>query len=106
MAVPLASSASASRSLRMTCSGEWRMRLIESPPALSGENDSHIGWTSLRGAGEFLYVSRPGGAGNVQKPGCTTYDRPSRPIRVHLKWAIDCAKSSSNRTAGGHYHLE
>jgi hypothetical protein len=27
------------------------MRFIESPPALKGENDSHIGWTSLRGAG-------------------------------------------------------
>src|SRR3954468_14356191 len=51
MAVPLASSASASRSLRMICSGEWRIRFIGSPPALSGENDSHIGWTSLRGAG-------------------------------------------------------
>src|SRR4051812_34518828 len=52
-AVPLASSASASRSLRMICSGEWRMRFIESPPALPGENDSHIGWTSLWGAGQF-----------------------------------------------------
>src|SRR3954447_8080661 len=51
-AVPLASSASASRSLRMICSGEWRMRFIGSPPALSGENDSHIGWTSLWGAGQ------------------------------------------------------
>src|SRR3954451_3088244 len=51
MAVPLASSASASRSLRMICSGEWRMRFIGSPPALAGENDSHIGWTSLGGAG-------------------------------------------------------
>src|SRR4028118_2417645 len=60
MAPPSASSASASRSLRMICSGEWRMRFIESPPALKGENDSHIGWTSLRGAGheevaEFEY---------------------------------------------------
>src|SRR6185437_10438736 len=54
MGVPLASSESASRSLRMICSGEWRMRFIESPPALRGENDSHIGWTSLRGAGHRL----------------------------------------------------
>src|SRR6478672_8924763 len=54
MAVPLASSASASRSLRMICSGEWRMRFIGSPPALTGENDSHIGWISLRGAGHRL----------------------------------------------------
>src|SRR3954467_954098 len=52
MGVPLASSTSASRSLRMICSGEWRMRFIGSPPALKGENDSHIGWISLRGAGE------------------------------------------------------
>src|SRR6185312_3043947 len=51
MGLPEASSASASRSLRMICSGEWRMRFIGSPPALKGENDSHIGWTSLRGAG-------------------------------------------------------
>src|SRR3954471_24242225 len=50
-ATPLASSASASRSLRMICLGEWRMRFIESPPALSGENDSHTRWTSLGGAG-------------------------------------------------------
>src|SRR3954463_5277334 len=53
MATPLASSASASRSLRMICSGEWRIRFIESPPALTGENDSHIGWTRLRGAGQI-----------------------------------------------------
>src|SRR6187401_1834980 len=52
MGVPLASSASASRSLRMICSGEWRMRFIGSPPALKGENDSHIGWTSPGGAGQ------------------------------------------------------
>src|SRR3954468_15959601 len=57
MAVPLASSASASRSLRMICSGEWRIRFIGSPPALSGENDSHIGWTSLRGAGQYIDVT-------------------------------------------------
>src|SRR4051794_21212419 len=54
-AVPLASSASASRSLRMICPGECRMRFIRSPPALTGENDSHIDWTSLRGAGHPLH---------------------------------------------------
>src|SRR4051812_14049713 len=56
MAVPLASSASASRSLRMICSGEWRIRFIESPPALVGENDSHIGWTSPGGAGQATHA--------------------------------------------------
>ncbi len=35
----------------MICSGEWRIRFIESPPALVGENDSHTRWTSLGGAG-------------------------------------------------------
>src|SRR3954465_10322834 len=64
MAVPLANSASASRSLRMICSGEWRMRFIGSPPALSGENDSHIGWASLRGAGQ---VGQAAGAEQVQE---------------------------------------
>src|SRR5512135_3050868 len=58
MAVPLASSAPASRSLRMICSGVWRIRFIGSPPALKGENDSHIGWTSPRGAGHPPYTSK------------------------------------------------
>src|SRR3954462_12439297 len=50
-AIPLASSASASRSLRMICSGVCRMRFIGSPPALSGENDSHTTWLKFWGAG-------------------------------------------------------
>src|SRR5512142_1795329 len=49
--LPEASSPSASRSLRMICSGEWRMRFIGSPPALSGEKDSHTGWLKIWGAG-------------------------------------------------------
>src|SRR6185437_12560553 len=53
MAVPLASSASASRSLRMICSGEWRMRFMVSPSDLKGENDSHTRWTSPAGAGQM-----------------------------------------------------
>src|SRR4051812_12781601 len=65
MAVPLASSASASRSLRMICSGVWRIRFIGSPPALSGENDSHIGWTSPWGAGQ----PRPLGQGHDEERG-------------------------------------
>ena len=37
----------------MICSGECRMRFVESPPALVGENDSHTRWTGLRGAGHI-----------------------------------------------------
>src|SRR3954453_13370432 len=79
-ATPLANSASASRSLRMICSGEWRMRFIESPPALVGKNDSHIGWISLRGAGHMpgraVAQEQPmaGQRGEVQE-GVSGFDR-------------------------------
>src|SRR6185312_6426751 len=66
MAVPLASSASASRSLRMICSGEWRMRFMVSPSDLKGENDSHTRWTSPAGAGHTYDPSwTPGDPGAI-----------------------------------------
>src|SRR4051812_20896722 len=87
MAVPLASSASASRSLRMTCSGEWRIRFIGSPPALKGENDSHIGWTSLRGAGQDrpVTIGISGATLTVLKPEGNEhviYEHPANAIAV------------------------
>jgi hypothetical protein len=48
--VPSASSRSASRSLRMICSGVWRRRFMESS-CPSGRSDSHTSWTNLRGSG-------------------------------------------------------
>jgi hypothetical protein len=39
-----ANSASASRSLRMIGSGEWRIRFMTSPPARKGKNNSDTTW--------------------------------------------------------------
>src|SRR5215203_4267951 len=51
---PVASFASAWRSLRTICSGECRL-IIKSPPsARPGPLDSHSNWTSFRGAGQDL----------------------------------------------------
>src|SRR5215210_7130188 len=51
---PPANLASASRSLRMICSGECRLP-IKSPPSTALEQpDSHSSWISFRGAGHRL----------------------------------------------------
>src|SRR3954471_1703746 len=102
MAVPLASSASASRSLRMICSGEWRIRFIESPPALTGENDSHIGWTRLRGAGQVRWtdLTYEQIAGHLAEAGTPV----SVPVVKQLlrKHGYVTRKAQKSRAMGGH----
>ena len=54
IAAPPASSASASRSLAMICSGECRVRFIVSLHArIPGIEDSHCEWIKFRGAGQL-----------------------------------------------------
>src|SRR5215212_6853471 len=68
--LPAASFASASRSLRTICSGEYPLPIQSPPSAHLGRSDSHSSWTSFRGAGHedphkraplslWLYVKAP-----------------------------------------------
>src|SRR5215204_2509337 len=50
---PVASFASAWRSLRTICSGECRLPIKSPPSARPGPLDSHSNWTSFRGAGQI-----------------------------------------------------
>src|ERR1044072_7594479 len=89
MATPLASSASASRSLRMICSGEWRIRFIESPPALSGENDSHIGCANPWGAGqENLIAQLKGGVKALAMPVGDLVSNWAYMVMASLAWSL------------------
>src|SRR5215213_1140795 len=51
--LPAASFASASRSLRTICSGEYPLPIQSPPSAHLGRSDSHSSWTSFRGAGHY-----------------------------------------------------
>src|SRR5215203_2076582 len=54
---PVASFASAWRSLRTICSGECRLPIKSPPSARPGPLDSHSNWTSFRGAGHYIHVT-------------------------------------------------
>src|SRR5918995_265002 len=86
--LPVASFASASRSMRTICSGVCLVFFIESPPfAPRGRLDSHSNWVSFWGAGQHdrEHDANAGIAWSGQ-----TYDLQGRSDGT-LAWSEDCA---------------
>ncbi len=75
---PLASCASASRSLRMICSGVCRFRFISRESFLPpwGGSDSHYIWTQSTGSGQLSSVTLTGIRGIDSEAGRWPRERP------------------------------